>query len=472
MTAHCSATRTQVLRLPVQMTDTLGPLPAAWHTVVAGTPKLAWLPSMHSSPGSSTPAADGQQQQLQRPGLAGLVPATDGAQWQLRTRPEKGSPEKLGLRPEQVPGPVAPAAVAHPPQQLLLQAGSGAGHAPHAHAFVSSLCVRQALPELWHQRQTSLCLALSRVDRDLAALVCDMLAYDPAQRLSAAAALRSPLFTGMLPYEASSTHQEVLAGGGGQQKPPGPAKEAQPNTGGQLSTARAQRQAVGSLEAERWPVSAKGLPGARLRGLPTAPAGGNRAGQQGRAADVPGGGDEPATGGLALSPKLAGAGAGGAQVVAAGLPSSQTVPETPQSASRRRQAASETAVHDDLAETEARPTCREQQQQQQTDAHVAIGVPGSSAAALVNTETPEVPSPLLGSAAWRSTGQRRSADGNTARRQVWANVGALVRQIDSELGPVSQKISCRLQDTLLGWVSITCMMIACPACDLVPHAPA
>ena len=413
------------------MTDTLGPLPAAWRSVVAGTPKLAWLPSMHSSPGSSTHPADGQQQEVQRPGLAGLVHATDGAQWQPRRQPEEMSPEFLGMRSGQAPAPVVPTAAAPPPQQQLLRAGLGAGHAPHAPAFVSSLCVRQALPELWHQRQSSLCLALSRVDRDLAALVGAMLAYDPAQRLSAAAALRSPLFMGMLPYEASSTHQEVLAGGGGQQSPPGPAKEAQPTAGAQLSTARAQRQSVGSLEAGRSPVAARGLPGARL---PTAPAADSCAGRQGCATDVLGGGDEPAQGGLALSPKLAGAGS--TQVVAAGIPSSQTVPETPQSANRRRQAASETAVHADLAETEACPTVEEEQQQQK-GAHVSVGVPGSSADALLDTDTPEVPSLLLGSAAWRSTGQCRSTDGGTVRRQVWANVGTLVRQIDSELGLVS-----------------------------------
>ena len=432
MTAQRSVAHPQVLQLPVQMTDTLGPLPAAWHSVVAGTPKWAWLPSMHSSPGSSTPAADGRQQEAQRPGLAGLADAAVGAQRQPRRRPEEVSPESLDLRSWQAPDPVVPTAAA-PPAQQVLRAGAwaGAGHAPHAPAFVSSLRVRQALPQLWHQRQSSLCLALSRVDRDLAALVGAMLAYDPARRLSAAAALRSPLFTGMLPYEASSTHQEMLAGGGGQQSPPGPAREAQPTAGAQLSTARAQRHSAGSLGAEGSPVAGKGLPGARL---PAAPAAGNCAGRQGLAADVPGGGDKPAAGGVALSPKSAPAGS--AQGVAGGHPSSQTVPETPQSASRQRQAASETAVHADLAETEARPPC-EQQQQQQQDAHVGGGVPGSSAAALLSTDSPDVPSSMLGSAAWRSTGQRRSTDGGTARRQVWANVGALVRQIDSELGPVS-----------------------------------
>ena len=431
MTAQRSLAHTQVLRLPVQMTDTLGPLPAAWHSAVAGTPKLAWLPSMHSSPGSSTPAADGRQQDVQQPGLAGLVHAADGAQWQPGRRSEEGFPETLGSRPGQARGPVVPTAAAHPPQRVLLRGASGAGHAPHAPAFVSSLCVRQALPELWHERQSSLCLALSRVDRDLAALVGAMLAYDPARRLSAAAALRSPLFTGMLPYVASSTHQEVLAGNSRERNPPGSAKTGQPTAGAQLSTARAQRQSVGSLEAGRSPVAATGLPGARL---PTAPAAGDHAGRQGRATDVPGAGDKPATGRLASSPEVARAGS--APEGAAGLPPSQTVPETPQSASRRRQAASETAVHADLAETEARPT-REEQQQQQKGAHVAVGVPGSTAAALVSTDSPDVPAPLLGSAAWRSTGQPRSADGGIARRQVWASVGALVRQIDSELGPVS-----------------------------------
>ena len=40
-----------------------------------------------------------------------------------------------------------------------------------APGFVSRLNVRQAMPQLWHQRQSSLRLALSRVDRDLAALI-------------------------------------------------------------------------------------------------------------------------------------------------------------------------------------------------------------------------------------------------------------------------------------------------------------
>ena len=95
-----------------------------------------------------------------------------------------------------------------------------------------------------------------------------MLAYDPAERLTAASALRSPVFTGMVPYESVQGRPEAA----GALHPPqrrdllgSEAKAALSPADGRMSAVQAQEQARGTTMPPQPPVTSPEAVGATAR---------------------------------------------------------------------------------------------------------------------------------------------------------------------------------------------------------------